>query len=228
MDEPKNRYRFLLSDIPLFKELSAESLNLLCAACQIIQIERGDNLFERGEDVEAFYYLIEGRLKIFAMSKDGSEKVIHIIQPGESFAEAAMFLGATAPVNTQALQKSAILLVPKSTILKLIENTPSVALQMLGGMSMRMHRLIHEIKSLALQSATERVVGYLLQLSGDHPEAKNITLPATKQTIASLLNLTPETLSRTLAKLEQNGLISLQPNNIQIPDCSLLRRSTLV
>lgn len=228
MDEQKQNFRFLLIDIPLFKELDADHISLLCASCEIFHLGRGESLFERGSAVDSFYYLIDGLLKIYATSKDGSEKVIHIVQPGESFAEAAMFLGMPVPVSTQAMHKSAVLSVPKATILKLIEGTPTVALQMLAGMSMRTHRLIQEIKSMSLQSATERVVGYLLQLCGENPESQSITLPATKQTIASLLNLTPETLSRTLAKLEQNGLISVNATQILIPDCGQLRNNTLV
>lgn len=228
MKQKKQNFKFLLNDIPLFKELSTDNIDLLSDSAQIINLNRGDSLFERGQGIDFFYYLIEGRLKIYAMSKDGIEKVIHIIQPGESFAEAAMFLGAPAPVNTQAIQNSAVLIVPKSMILKLIDEAPVVALQMLAGMSLRMHRLIQELKSVSLQTATERVIGYLLHLCGENSEAQHISLPATKLTIASLLNLTPETLSRTLAKLEQNGLISVKAKTILIPDRTLLRKSTLV
>lgn len=139
-----------------------------------------------------------------------------------------MFLDSPAPVGAQAVHESIVLELPKTVIDKLIKDEPRIAHLMLAGMSMRMHRLIQEIKAMALQSATERVIGYLLQLCSDQKDIQNIRLPARKVTIASLLNLTPETLSRTLSKLEKQGLISVNATEIHIPDCDKLRSVTLI
>ena len=165
---------------------------------------------------------------LIALSKDGGEKVIHLISPGESFGEAAMFLDTPVPAATQAIQDSIVLAIPKAFIFRLIDEDPHVAHHMFAGMSMRMHRLIQEIKTIALQSASERVIGYILQLCSGQQGAQNISLPAKKVTIASLLNLTPETLSRTMTKLEKQGLIVVKATEIHIPDCDRLRSATLV
>lgn len=218
----------LLRNVPLFNTLEDAHLEFIASSCDLLKLGRGDNIFRRGERVHSFYYLLSGCVKIYAMSKDGAEKVIHIAAPGESFGEAAMFLDAPAPVGTQADHESIVLGLPKTVIDKLIESDPRIAHLMLGGMSMRMHRLIQEIKAMSLQSAGERVIGYLLQLCSDQNDTQNIILPARKVTIASLLNLTPETLSRPLSKLEKQGLIFVKATEIHIPDCEKLRSATLL
>ena len=218
----------ILRNVPLFNALEQSHLELIAASCELMKLARGENIFRRGTNIQTFYYLLSGGVKIFAMSKDGAEKVIHIAAPGETFGEAAMFLGTAVPVGTQAIHESVVLALPKTAIYQLIEEDPRIAHLMLAGMSMRMHRLIQDIEAMSLQSATERVIGYLLQFCSDQQETQNIVLPAKKATIASLLNLTPETLSRTLAKLEKLGLISVNATEIHIPDCKRLRSATLI
>jgi len=218
----------LLRNVPLFNALEQPHLDLIASSCELLKIERGENIFRRGAPIHSFYLLLSGGVKIYAMSKDGAEKVLHIVAPGESFGEAALFLDTPAPVGTQAIQESIVLSLPKAAIYKLIEEDTRIAHLMLGSMSMRMHRLIQEIKAMALQSASERVIGYLLQLCSDQQDTQNIVLPAKKATIASLLNLTPETLSRTLTKLERQGLIIVNATDIHIPERERLRSETLI
>lgn len=217
-----------LRNVALFNALEQSDLQLIASSCELLKLARGDNIFRCGTAIQSFYYLISGGVKIYAMSKDGAEKVIHIASPGESFGEAAMFLGEPIPVGTQAIHDSVVLALPKTVIYKLIEENPRIAHRMLAGMSMRMHRLIQDIKDISLHSASERIIGYLLQLCSDQKMSQNIILPAKKATIASLLNLTPETLSRTLAKLEKQGLIFVNATEIQIPDGERLRSATLI
>lgn len=217
----------LLRHVPLCHALDQARLAQVADACELLKFARNEMIFDRGAPVNGLYYMVSGCVKLYAMSKDGVEKVVHLATPGEAFGEAAMFLDAPAPVATQAVQDSVVLVLPKSVLYKLIEADPQVAHQMLAGMSMRMHRLIQDIKAVGLKSATERVIGYLLQLCCDQTEVQNIVLPAKKSTIASLLNLTPETLSRILTKLEQQGLIFVNATEIRIPDCDRLRGDTL-
>ena len=218
----------LLRNVPLFNALEQTHLDFIAASSEIVKFERGNTVFLRGAPVHHLYYLLTGCVKIYAMSKDGAEKVIHLTAPGESFGEAAMFLDTPAPVGTETVQDSTVLVVPRSAIHKLMDDAPRIGRLMLAGMSMRMHRLIKDIEALALQSANERVIHYLLQLCNEQPERQNIILPARKATIASLLNLTPETLSRTMTKLEKEGLIRVKATEVEIPDPDELRTAVRV
>jgi len=212
-----------LSEFFMFKELNAEQITQIAEHSQLIDFPKGTSVFNRGEAAVGLYILLNGQLKLGVTSPQGSEKIISIVSPGDSFGEAILFLERQFPVYAQAILDSQVLLVPKSLIFSMLDNDTMFARKMLAGLSVRMHQLVQDIEMLSLQSCTQRFIGYLLQISADAIDASNITLPASKTTIASLLNLTPETLSRTMAKLQQLGLIEVNGKDVMIIDVKNLR-----
>jgi len=212
-----------LSEFFMFKELNAEQITQIAEHSQLIDFPKGTSVFNRGEAAVGLYILLNGQLKLGVTSPQGSEKIISIVSPGDSFGEAILFLERQFPVYAQAILDSQVLLVPKSLIFSMLDNDTMFARKMLAGLSVRMHQLVQDIEMLSLQSCTQRFIGYLLQISADAIDASNITLPASKTTIASLLNLTPETLSRTMAKLQQLGLIEVNGKDVMIIDVKKLR-----
>jgi len=212
-----------LSEFFMFKELNAEQITQIAEHSQLIDFPKGTSVFNRGEAAVGLYILLNGQLTLGVTSPQGSEKIISIVSPGDSFGEAILFLERQFPVYAQAILDSQVLLVPKSLIFSMLDNDTMFARKMLAGLSVRMHQLVQDIEMLSLQSCTQRFIGYLLQMSADASDASNITLPASKTTIASLLNLTPETLSRTMAKLQQLGLIEVNGKDVMIIDVKKLR-----
>jgi CRP-like cAMP-binding protein len=218
----KNLISQTLSNFFMFKELASEQIETIALHSQLIQFPKGTSVFNRGDAAVGLYILLDGQLKLGVTSPQGSEKIISIVTPGESFGEAILFLERQFPVYAQATLDSDVLLVPKSLIFSMLDNDSLFSRKMLAGLSIRMHQLVQDIEMLSLQSCTQRFIGYLLQISANAPDASNITLPASKSTIASLLNLTPETLSRTLAKLQQLGLIEVNGKDVMITDVKKL------
>ena len=218
----KNLISQTLSNFFMFKELGSEQIETIALHSQLIEFPKGTSVFNRGDAAVGLYILLDGQLKLGVTSPQGTEKIISIVTPGESFGEAILFLERQFPVYAQATLDSGVLLVPKSLIFSMLDNDPLFSRKMLAGLSVRMHQLVQDIEMLSLQSCTQRFIGYLLQISADAPDASNITLPASKSTIASLLNLTPETLSRTLAKLQQLGLIEVNGKDVMITDVKKL------
>ena len=216
-----------LSEFFMFRELSAEQIARIAEHSQLIDFPKGTSVFNRGDAAVGLYILLEGQLKLGVTSPQGAEKIISIISPGESFGEAILFMERQFPVYAQAILDSQVLLVPKSQIFYMLDNDLLFARKMLAGLSIRMHQLVQDIEMLSLQSCTQRFIGYLLQISADAPDGSKITLPTSKTTIASLLNLTPETLSRTLAKLQQLELIEVSGKDVSISDVKKLRRFDL-
>ncbi len=216
-----------LSEFFMFRELNSEQIAKIAEYSQIIDFPKGTSIFNRGDAAVGLYILLEGQLKLGVTSPQGTEKIISIVVPGESFGEAILFLERQFPVYAQAIMDSQVLLVPKNLIFSMLDHDPMFARKMLAGLSIRMHQLVQDIEMLSLQSCTQRFIGYLLQISADAPDASNITLPTSKTTIASLLNLTPETLSRTLAKLQQLGLIEVNGKDVTITDVKKLRKYDL-
>lgn len=211
-----------LSVLPLFSDLSPVELQRLAAGCQLRRLARGEMVFRVGEPCEAFHVTVLGQVKLFALSPAGQEKVIELIGPGQSFAEALMFTGRPYIVSAQALTDTIVLTVGKTAVLAEIEHDARFALRMLAGISRRLHGLVHDVQAYALHSGAQRVIGYLLR---DHPaddrasgEVITVSLPVSKATIASRLSLTPEYFSRVLHELEAAGLIEIDKRDIRILD----------
>jgi CRP-like cAMP-binding protein len=211
-----------LSLQPLFQEMTRDELMRLAEGCTLQRLARGDDIFRVGDPCEAFHVVVTGQVKLFGISPSGQEKVIEIVSPGQSFAEALMFTGRPCIVNAQALNDALVLRIGKASVLAEIGHDPRFALRMLAGISRRMHGLVHDVQAYALQNGMQRVIGYLLrgQMTDDagSGESMTVSLPVSKATIASRLSLTPEYFSRVLHELEAAGLVSIDKRDILILD----------
>ncbi len=239
-----------LSVLPLFQELTSEELQRLAEGSRIRRLGRGDNIFRVGEPCNEFHVAVMGQVKLFAISPSGQEKVIELVGPGNSFAEALMFTDKPYIINAQALTDTLLLSVGKEAVTQEIERDPRFAMRMLAGISRRLHGLVHDVQAYSLHSGMQRVIGYLLRdlsddMAGDGSSAMvgagagceascrdschlrrevRVSLPVSKATIASRLSLTPEYFSRVLHELESEGLIHIDKREIHIPDAGRLAR----
>jgi CRP/FNR family transcriptional regulator, dissimilatory nitrate respiration regulator len=215
-----------LAVLPLFSDIGNAERERLARGCQLRRFERGEMVFRVGEPCDAFQVVVVGQVKLFVISPAGQEKVIELVSPGASFAEALMFLDKPCMVNAQALGDTLLLSVQRNAVLAELELDSRFALRMLAGLSRRLHGLVHDVQAYALQSGAQRVVGYLLRdqvLDDGHTdEARTVSLPVSKATVASRLSLTPEYFSRVLRELEAAGLIAVDKRDIHILDSKKL------
>jgi CRP-like cAMP-binding protein len=224
-----------ISTLPLFKELSEVQRSRIAERTRQIRVSRGETLFRRGDPAAGTYIVAYGQVKLSFVSATGVEKVIEILNQGQSFGEAVMFLEVPHVVTAQALADSLLLLVPKEAIFEGIDRDPGFARRMLAGLSRRLHQLVADVESYSTRSGTERLIGYLLRDCGieaprdscaaDLPAGPvDIELPVAKGVIASRLNLTQEHLSRILHDLSALGLIEVHGRRIRIVDLERLRK----
>ncbi len=215
-----------LAVLPLFSDLSAPELSRVAQGCQVRRLSRGDTIFRYGEPCEEFHVVVTGQVKLYALSSSGQEKVIELVGPGHTFAEALMFTSKPYILNAQSLSNTLLLTVGKQAMLDEIERDPRFSLRMLAGISRRLHGLVHDIESGALHNGMQRVIGYLLreQQADDAiaSEAYTVSLPVSKATIASRLSLTPEYFSKVLHELEAERLIEIDKRDIRIIDVGRL------
>ncbi|NML25320.1 Crp/Fnr family transcriptional regulator [Zoogloea dura] len=216
----------LLSRMPLFSALSPEDLAHMAAATRERRLQKGDRLFQRGDQPKGFFLVVWGQVKLAFTSAQGNEKVVEILGPLQSFGEAVMFLDQPYPVLGEALADTLVLHIGSGAVFGQIEQDPRFARKLLAGMSIRLHTMVRDVESYALRSSTQRVIGYLLQLAESTPCVPKgehaVELPTSKQVIASRLSLTPETLSRIFHELSDAGLISVQGKHIVIHDAARL------
>jgi CRP/FNR family transcriptional regulator, dissimilatory nitrate respiration regulator len=203
---------------PLFNGLPPEQIDLIARIIVRKSYNRGETIFFEGDKGTGFYMVESGKVKIYKMSFSGKEQILHIFGPGEPFGEVPVFHGQPFPATAEVLAKSSLLFFPRDKFIQLVHDMPSIALNMLAVLSMRLRRFASQIESLSLKEVPARLAGYLLYLSEENGGADTVELEISKGQLASLLGTIPETLSRIFARMSEEGLIAVEGRTIRILD----------
>ena len=207
-----------ISQIQLFKGLNEEELAELSMTLVDQEIKRNQPIFSEGEQATGLYIVVSGSVKIYKLSFDGKEQILHILGAGEPFAEVAVFAGTTYPANAITMEKSRLFYIPRKSFLDLIGQYPSLALSMLATLSLRLRQFAGMIESLSLKEVPGRLATHLLLLSEQNKGSSEVELAIAKTQLASYLGTIPETLSRILSKLVKAGYIKSEGSVITILD----------
>ncbi|MFV0436740.1 MAG: Crp/Fnr family transcriptional regulator [Desulfopila sp.] len=202
----------------LFQGLPAEELTQIERIVIEKKYGRGESIFFEGDAGNGFYLVMEGRVKIFKMSLQGKEQILHIFGEGEPFGEVPVFHGKPFPATAEALSATRVLFFPRNDFVQIVTQSPSIALNMLAVLSMRLRRFTSQIESLSLKEVPARLASYLLYLADEQGNAETVELEISKGQLASLLGTIPETLSRIFAKMTEEGLIEVQGRTIHLRD----------
>jgi CRP/FNR family transcriptional regulator, dissimilatory nitrate respiration regulator len=212
----------IIASIPLFAGLSPDQYKNLASIAALKTFRRGQIFFSEGDDGGGFYIIITGRVKIFKLSPEGKEQILHIMEKTEPFGEAAVFAGDHYPASAQALVETEVLFFPRNAFVELIGRNPSLALNMLAFLSRRLRALSALVESLSLKEVPGRLAAYLLYLHERNGEAPKIELDISKNQMAGLLGTIPETLSRILKRMSKEKLIKAGTRSINILDAKRL------
>ncbi|OIP50975.1 MAG: transcriptional regulator [Deltaproteobacteria bacterium CG_4_10_14_3_um_filter_60_8] len=205
-----------LAASPLFAGLDPAYLEKLARIALLKKFERGQTVFAEGDPGNGFYLVQSGRFKIFKLSFDGKEQILHLLGAGEPFGEVAVFTGRSFPAAAEAMEKGRAFFFARDDFVRLIATEPSLAMNMLAVLSMRLKKFAQMIESLSLKEVPGRLATHLLLLSDQQDGAARLRLSITKAQLASLLGTIPETLSRILAKMSREGFIALDGPMITI------------
>jgi len=216
----------LLKRCPLFAGLKEEDLKRIRAVASLKQIGKREILFGEGEEAKGFYVILSGKVKLYKISLEGKEQILHVVSAPDAFAEAALFLEGTYPAFAEALADSQLLFFPKRNFIQLIERNPQLSINMIVSLSHFLRRFASLIEELSLKEVSSRVAKYLVDLSlKSAKEGKNpreVELDLSKNQLASKLGTISETLSRTLTKMKAKEVIDVKKNRILILKRELL------
>lgn len=207
-----------ISQIQLFKGLGEEELGELAMILVDQEMKRHQPIFSEGEKATGLYIVASGSVKIYKLSFDGKEQILHILGAGEPFAEVAVFAGTTYPASAITMEKSRIFFIPRQAFLELIAGYPSVAMAMLATLSLRLRQFAGMIEALSLKEVPGRLATHLLLLSDQNKGAAQVELAIAKTQLAAYLGTIPETLSRIFAKLNKAGYIASEGAVITLLD----------
>lgn len=212
-----------IARLPLFRGLPGNQLKELARIAVDKPCRKGDILFSDGDEAAGFYTVISGRVKIYKVSPDGKEQILHIFEQGEFFGEVPMFAGGKYPAQAEVLDSGHVLLFPRNEFVRLLTGDTTLALNMLAVLSERLRRFTRLIDDLSLKDVPGRLSAYLLYLD-EKSGSEGLELDITKGQLASLLGTIPETLSRILGRMSHRNLIRMEGRSIVILDRESLER----
>ncbi len=215
----------VMRECVLLQSMDAEQFEQVAETAHAKKLQRGAVLFEQGSALTDIYLLVSGGIKLQRLAPNGDEKVLEIIRPGQTFAEAVLFSGGSKyPVSAISVSPSVVVGIQAESYLKLINSSNALCINLLSKLSQRLHWMVNEVDRLTLHSANYRLVSYLLShIPEDQHDSAGLVLVAPKHVVASRLSIKPETLSRTLKALSKQGLIRLEGSSIELVDVEKLR-----
>ena len=208
----------IIAAIPLFNGLPDDQLSAIREIAVEKQFSKGQTIFSEGDQTKGFFVVVDGRVKIYKVSSEGKEQILHIFETGQSFGEVTVFTGQQLPANAQTLAKTRLLLFPRRVFIDLISANPSLALNLLAIMSKKLRQFAAQIENLSLKEIPACLASYLIYLSEEQDAENAVTLNVSKGQLASLLGTIPETLSRIFAKLSGQDLIRVEGPKITLLD----------
>lgn len=209
-------YSQILKTCPFFAGLSDDDIEALMGIARVRESSRGELLFSDGEKAVGFFVVLDGKVKVYKLSPEGKERILHIIHPGGTFAEAAIFADGLYPAYAEPLQSSKLLFLPKEGFLNLLMDNGRISINMIAGLSKFLRQFANQIEDLTFKDVPSRLARYLMVLSEGVKES--LELPISKSQLASNLGTVSETLSRTLRKLSEDDLISVSGKKVEILD----------
>jgi len=210
----------LLLRCPLFAGLKEEELRKVKAIALPRRIGKKEIVFSEGEAAKGFYILLSGRIKLFKVSPEGKEQILHVVAAPDAFAEAALFQEGTYPAFAETLSDCQLFFFPKRDFVQLIERNPQLSINMIVSLSHYLKKFSLLIEELSLKEVSSRIAKHVIDLSlkasKDGRVPAEVELDLSKTQLALKLGTISETLSRTLAKMKNKGIIDVKKSRILI------------
>jgi CRP/FNR family transcriptional regulator len=209
------RVEEVIRDCQLFTEVAPERCQKLAEIALTREFAKQQMIFRQGQDCPGVFIVDTGLVRVFKTSPAGKEHVLHMVMPGQTFAEVASIGNFACPAHAEAVEPTRCILIPNSLFRQHLASDHSLCLEMMTGMSFWVRRLISLMEDLVLRDALGRLASFLLDTETD--DEGMVRLPSLKRHVASHLNLSSETFSRTLGRLIEAGIIvEHDKNRVQV------------
>lgn len=209
-----------LRESDFFRTVSDDLVGKIARISKAEHYDKGDLIFAEDTPCTGMYVVASGAIKIYKIGPDGREHVLHVAEPGDTFGEAAIFLGSAGyPAYAGAVKRSSVVFIPKRSLMDLLREEPDLCFQVLGSLATWTHRLVTKLELLALKDASSRLAGYILGHAKTLRTGEmELDLAIPKQTLAAELAISSETLSRLLTRFEAEGFIESEGRHIRVLD----------
>lgn len=195
--------------------INHEYNKIITPISKVVKLKNKEILFTEGENAEYIYFVLTGHIKLSKITPNGKETIIRIVGPNEIFAEAVLYTFKSYPVNSSALQHSELLAINAKEFKHICLTNGEFVLKMFVTISHQLRYLVDTINDLSSSDTSERLLKYITALS-EKKNSRTVKLPIPKRDLAMLLGAVPETISRLLTKLQNDGFISINGKEITI------------
>lgn len=218
MNRPSSDHLKRMSGIPLFQNLDQDALSMLEHILVEKEFSKGQKIFTEGDESDGFYIICKGRVKVFKLSAEGKEQILHFVGARELLGAVSAFAGNPYPANADAMEKTTTFFFPRKDFLTLIKKHPFIVMNIMANLAMRLQHFTQMIENLSLKEVPGRLAAYLLYLCKRNECREIIEIDISKAQLASLLGTIPETLSRILRKMSERGILSVSGRKIRLLD----------
>jgi len=207
-----------VSQVPIFNHLEEEQMQEIMNSVQSWAFKKGEMIYHAGDSSDSLYIVANGKIRIYRLSESGKEQLLRILVPGDFTGELALFKETTHEAFAEAIADTEVCMMKRAHLQALLLKYPSISLKILTEFSNRLEETEKQTARVATEAVETRIALFLADCL-EIEESREIILPMSKKDLASYLGTTPETISRKLTELEQQGLIKQKPHKkIEILD----------
>lgn len=202
--------------VPVFASLTDEEQAGVTSLVIRKRYAKGEVIYLEGDQLDGMMILHQGRVKAYRYTPEGKEQILYIFSPGDFFGEKNLLRTRRASYHAEALEDTRICLIRKDDFQQLVQVHPPIAQKVMEELCVRLERLETLVQSMGTKNAEARVSMVLLELASKYgkpgPRGIVITLPLSREGIASYIGVTRETVSRKLGLLQDEGIIAVEGN----------------
>lgn len=206
----------LISGIPYFQALDDDGLRSVAQEIIVRHYSTGQVIFLEGEPGRGLHLVVEGLGKIYHMSSEGREHILHLLGPGNFCNEVAAVDGGPNPANLAAIEDSTVWVVTKDSMDRLRQQYPQLNDVIINNLAQHSRHLVKRIYTVSFLSVTGRLAAFLLREG--HGDTILDRHRWTQDEIAAHLGTVREMVVRSFRELEQAGFIAFDRHEIKILD----------
>jgi len=216
----------ILKGTELFRHLDDAVIEILAQRAVTKRLGRNEILFVAGEAAKGLYVIASGSVRAFRVAADGREQVIHVEHAVTTIAEVAVFDDGNYPSTVAAEEPSVLYFISKRDVLKTALDHPQLALSAAKLIASRLRRCAELVETLSLREVGQRLAALLLaeayHTGSQTSDGTRIKLNQTHNQLATRIGTVREVVTRTILRLQDQGLIIHEGKNILIPDLDSL------
>lgn len=198
----------------------ATELKALIAGRKIRQVRKKQVLFYDGDVPSGIYLVMEGSIKTIKLAEDGRELMTGLFGANDYIGVNALLLDEPFSETAEAVEDTAVCLLPKDAVLTLLDRYPDVAQEFLKILANNIREKEEQLLELAYNSVRKRLANILVKLNKHHGDKLNYKI--SREELASMAGMATETVSRTLSDFKDEGLIEKKGAQINIIDLNRL------